>query len=531
MDIASLLGGIGLFLLGMSMMTEGLNIAAGPALKSILGSWTRSARRGLLAGMLITAIVQSSSATIVAVIGFVNAGLLSLTQAIWVVFGANVGTTTIGWIVALIGVRFSMTAFGLPAVGVGMLINLFFRDSARAAGFGRAIAGFGAFFIGIGLLQDAFAATEFNVANLGIDESRISGLLALVLAGIILTFTTQSSSAAIAITLTAVASGALALLPAAAVVIGANIGTTSTALLATMGGTAAARRTALSHVAFSVIAGAGAFVLLPLFVWGSGSGLALLGVSVDDTIKLAAFHTLLNLLGVLLIWPLAPALIRFLSRRFVSDDEAIARPQYLDANLAETPDFAALGLYLETRRALEFSMTFARDRILDGPARAAAAARRSIRELMGEIRHFVDGMMSSEPMSGAPAKAVPELVRVLQHCEELLVLPPEPSDDEAGREHRKALMVGVLTCLTMPHDGEEDSDTVRAAQAAADEAYGTLKDLLLRQLHYGEASVDVVDRDLAWAQALKRISYVACRARLRLLNARNSADRSGALKA
>src|SRR5690606_28152459 len=133
-DLVALLGGIGLFLLGMNLMTDGLNLAAGRALKSILGSWTRSAQRGLLAGMLVTAIVQSSSATIVAVIGFVNAGLLSLTQAIWVVIGANVGTTTIGWIVALVGVRVSMTALGLPLVGIGMLINLFFSNMVRVAG-------------------------------------------------------------------------------------------------------------------------------------------------------------------------------------------------------------------------------------------------------------------------------------------------------------------------------------------------------------------------------------------------------------
>src|SRR5690606_17015464 len=176
--------------------------------------------------------------TIVAVIGFVNAGLLSLTQAIWVVIGANVGTTTIGWIVALVGVRVSMTALGLPLVGIGMLINLFFSNMVRVAGIGRAAAGFGAFFIGIGLLQDAFAGIGFTVADLPIDETRSSGLLAFVGVGIALTLTTQSSSAAIVITLTAVASDAIALLPAAAVVIGANIGTTSTAILATLEGTA-----------------------------------------------------------------------------------------------------------------------------------------------------------------------------------------------------------------------------------------------------------------------------------------------------
>src|SRR5690606_36912135 len=155
--IASLLGGIGLFLLGMQMMTEGLKLAAGNALRSILKSWTGTNLRGLLAGVLITALVQSSSAVTVASVGFVNAGLLTLSQAVWVIFGANVGTTTTGWLVALVGIKVDVGVLALPLLGIGMLLRLAAGVNARRAGLGSAVAGFGAFFLGVGILQGAFS--------------------------------------------------------------------------------------------------------------------------------------------------------------------------------------------------------------------------------------------------------------------------------------------------------------------------------------------------------------------------------------
>lgn len=519
MSITILLGGIGLFLLGMSMMTDGLKVAAGPMLKSVLGSWTSSAPRGLLAGAFITAIVQSSSATTVAVIGFVNAGLLTLTQAIWVVFGANVGTTTTGWLVALVGIKISMTALGLPLVGVGMLAYLFAGERARLAGLGRALAGFGIFFMGIGVLQDAFAGLAPSLADMGLDGSGLAGLLGFVLVGVVLTLTTQSSSAAIAITLTAAGSGAVALMPAAAVIIGANIGTTSTAGFAAIGGTAAARRTALSHVAFSLLAATAAFALMPVLLGASSLALGLLGLTDDDPTRLAAFHTLLNLLGVVLIWPLAPFLVRSLSRLFASSEDEIARPRHLDANVVGMPELAVSGLYLETRRALGLCIEFARDRMESGPARPAATRRLHIRALMTEIRRFIDNMTAHQ-LSGRSGKAVPELVRALQHGEELLELHPGDAGEagsQAGSQAR--LAAAVLECLAIPAEDPDSKAVLNACQKTTEKAYDGLKDELLGELARGGASVEAVDRALAWAQTLKRMGYVARRARFRLISA------------
>lgn len=152
--IGMLLGGLGLFLLGMLLMTDGLKQAARPLLGRVLGWSTRTRWRGLLAGMLVTALVQSSSAVTVATIGFVNAGLLDLGQSLWVLFGANVGTTATGWLVVLIGFKIKIEVAALPPIGVGMGLRLSGPQTRRAA-LGTALTGFGVLFLGIGFLQQA----------------------------------------------------------------------------------------------------------------------------------------------------------------------------------------------------------------------------------------------------------------------------------------------------------------------------------------------------------------------------------------
>lgn len=155
-SLAGLLGGVGLFLLGMELMTDGLKLAAGPQLTRLLAGATRSRRRALASGVLVTAL-QSSRVVTVAAIGFVNAGLLSLGQVLWVLFGANVGTTITGWLVALVGLKFKVEVLALPLLGLGMLLRLTGSGQRRGA-IGQAVAGFGLLFIGIGVLQETFTA-------------------------------------------------------------------------------------------------------------------------------------------------------------------------------------------------------------------------------------------------------------------------------------------------------------------------------------------------------------------------------------
>jgi phosphate:Na+ symporter len=352
--IGMLAGGVGIFLLAVGMITDGLKLAAGTGLRTILGRWTRSPAHGVFSGFMITAIVQSSSAITVATIGFVNAGLMSLSQSLGVIFGANVGTTVTGWLVAFIGFEVNISAFSLPMIGLGMVLRLSGAQSRRAA-IGTALVGFGLFFIGIQILKDAF---EGIVAGLEVDRftlDGVSGLLLYLGMGFLMTVLTQSSSAAIAITLTAASSGLLGLYAAGAMVIGANVGTTSTAVLSVIGATANAKRVAAAHVLFNGITGLIALLLLPLLFLIINAITSLLDVEPIPTVTLALFHTVFNVLGVIIMLPFAARLASFLSRQFSSKEEILGQPQHLDKTLLSTADLALNAAVLELQRLAKLS--------------------------------------------------------------------------------------------------------------------------------------------------------------------------------
>lgn len=305
----SLLGGLGLFLLGMTMLTDGLKLAAGRALERMLEAWTRTWLHGLFTGVLLTALVQSSTAMTVAAIGFVNAGLLSFTSALWVVFGSNFGSTVTGWLVAWLGFKLKIDAFALPFIGIGMALKLTGEGSRRGA-LGMAMAGFGLLFLGIDMLKQGFEG--LGPQALPSLSGDAAGVALSVLVGVVLTIVLQASSAALALALTAVGGGMMPVEAGAGIVVGANVGTTLTAILAAIGATSNARRLAAAHVLFNVLTAVVALALFsPLLglihalgVWLTGSG--------DAVMQLVLFHSLFNLLGVLLMLPLSAPLVRFL---------------------------------------------------------------------------------------------------------------------------------------------------------------------------------------------------------------------------
>ena len=194
--ISNLAGGLGLLLMGMSMMTEGLKLASGSALRNILAIWTNSRPRALLSGLLITGIVQSSSAVTVATIGFANAEMLTLEQAVWVIYGSNVGTTMTGWIVALVGFKVNIEALSLPLIGLGTLLK-FSSSHTRTSSIGMALVGFGLLFLGINFLKDAFVNLDNTLVLPEFSGPELLQTLFYLAAGVVLTTVMQSSSAAI----------------------------------------------------------------------------------------------------------------------------------------------------------------------------------------------------------------------------------------------------------------------------------------------------------------------------------------------
>ncbi len=536
--IASLLGGIGLFLLGMQMLTDGLKVAAGNALRSILKSWTSTNWRGLFAGVLITALVQSSSAVTVASVGFVNAGLLTLSQAVWVLFGANVGATTTAWLVALVGIKVDVVMLALPLVGIGMLTRLAARANVRRAGFGAAIAGFGAFFLGIGILQDAFSEIAPRIGEWSVGADGWAGTIAFVGIGILLTLLTQASSATVAITLTAAAGGAVPIELAAATVVGANIGTTSTAWFASLGATPPAKRAAWAHITFNLVTGVVAVLILPLLLSASTALVSAADTAGDVPAVLAVFHTLFNVLGVVLIAPLAPSLVRLLSARFVTAEEQVGRPAHLDATLVGVPALALRGLVLELERMTKLAFELASRRIRGvQPEPAGRQQAEGLIQLGNAIRDFV-GEMSAGVLPDDVVAALPDLMRASQHLEDVATesealrgpRPARPSDAvhaEGASPDWTALREAVLAALT-PDGTPDDLD---ALARRLELHYEALKAVLLKAGARGRLPVDAMEEDLLRARRMRRVAESALKARRRLARWLALLDGAGAAEA
>jgi len=337
--LGALLGGIGMFLIGMMHLTDGLKQSAGEKLELYLNRGTNTKRRGFFCGFMLTALVQSSSVITVATIGFVNARLLSMGQAVWVVFGSNVGTTMTAWIVALIGFQVKVELFALPMVGVGAFLHVLARGVQLRA-FGGALLGFGLLFVGLDLLQGSLDAYKNSFMILGPSSFDVTHVMILLGMGFLLTVIMQSSSASMAMILTLVNAQVVPLELGAAAVIGANVGTTSTALLTTIGATANAKRVAWSHVSFNLVAGLVALLLLPLVsgVFAEAYSRQLMGG--NAAFWLAIYHSLFNLIGVLIMIPLEPSVTRFLSRRFKKPESNHFRLRFLDKNTITMPPLA-----------------------------------------------------------------------------------------------------------------------------------------------------------------------------------------------
>ena len=301
------LGGVGLFLLGMTVMTDGLKAMAGSALRTVLSKAAATPLSGAFWGAIVTLLVQSSSATTMTTIGLVSAGLLTFPQGLGLVFGANVGTTGTGWLVALIGLRVSLSSYALPIIFIGALTKLL--ATGRIASVGAALAGFALVLYGLTTLQQGMGGLAESLhpsdlpAALGATDvgwlAGSFGLLKLVFMGLAMTAVMQSSTAAIAVTLAAFEAGAIGLDQGCALIIGQNIGTATSSALAAIGASLTAKRLALAYVLFKVIAALIALAAFPFTTplmqrWQS---------AVDGLTLLAAYHTAYNVVGVAVLLP------------------------------------------------------------------------------------------------------------------------------------------------------------------------------------------------------------------------------------
>ena len=516
----NLIGGLGLFRLGMTMMTDGLKLAAGPALARILAGATRTRWHALGSGMLVTAMVQSSGAVTVAAIGFVNAGLLALGPALWVLFGANVGTTMTGWIIALVGLKFKIESLALPLIGVGVALRLTGEGKRRGA-MGTTLAGFGLLFLGIAMLQTSFTGLAGQV-ELPQGEGPLA-VLAQVAIGAAMTVLMQSSGASMAIALTAAQGGLLTAQGAAAVVIGANVGTTFTALLAAIGATPNARRAAAAHVAFNLITGTVALVLLPWLIGALGAASEALGLPHDPAAQLALFHSIFNILGVLLMWPLASPLTHWLQRRFKQRENDETQVQHLDDNVLPVPALAVEALVREVARVGHIAIRMTRA-ALNGASQADVTRDFAIvTQLDAAIASFVERMNRAAMLQHA-SERLAQVLRVLRYhettAEQAQAAAPlthtGPSQRFTQAPHDAFLThTDALLALCDPQADDPETATLDAAAQHMEVTYEALKASLLAAGAMGGTRLSDMEDALRRYSALRRAAQQATKARRR----------------
>lgn len=442
--VTTLIGGIGIFLLGMVLLTDGLKAAAGSALRSVLGRLTGGPLKAAASGAALTAIVQSSSATTLATIGFVSAGLLTFPQSVGVIFGANIGTTSTGWIVSVIGLKVNVATAALPLVAAGALMRLLGRD--RVASAGLALAGFGLIFIGIDFMQDGMAGLADRIDLGAISAEGAGGRVVLIGIGLVMTVLMQSSSAAVATTLTAVHAGAIDIEAAAALVVGQNVGTTVTAALAAIGAAVPARRTAAAHIGFNVLTGTVAFVLLP-FVSDATDAT---GLTDDPAIAVAAFHTIFNVVGVALLLPFTAAYAARIERLIPDRNRTLT--QHLDPSVAS---IAPVALEVARRTLITVAgvaYASAHALLVETP-RPHTVGRRTeeMSAAIGETRRFL-ALVRTSPDSGAEHARHVSLLHALDHLDRLT--------DALGEAHYAATLRGTTA-------GAQAAQTLAAALEAA----------------------------------------------------------------
>lgn len=314
---AELMGGLGLFLYGMRVMSDSIQRRSSGKMKNLLSIFTSNRFAGVLTGLLVTSVIQSSSATTVLLVSIVNAGLISLQQSIGVIMGANIGTTLTGWIVSILGFKFQINALALPAVALGTV--LFFSKKEKRREWGGIFIGFGILFLGLHVMKESVPDIKNNPEILAFlahfSEPNHLNLVVFILVGTLLTICVQSSSAAMAITITMAFKGWIGFPTAAAIILGENIGTTITAYLAALGMNVNAKRAARAHMLFNLIGIAWMFLLFIPFlnmieavIPGSAENAA------NIPIHLSAFHTAFNLVNTVLLIGFVPQITRLAER-------------------------------------------------------------------------------------------------------------------------------------------------------------------------------------------------------------------------
>ena len=335
-DAQEIAAGVAIFLFGMLMLEDGFKLFSGGTLERLLERATGSTSRSILFGIVSTTLLQSSSLVSVITISFLSAGLISLIGGVGIIFGANIGTTTGAWLVAGLGLKVNIASYAMPMIALSII--LVFQKAKPLRGIGYALGGLGFLFLGIHHMKEGFEAFKDQIDLLRFALPGLLGLIVYTLLGTTATVVMQSSHATMVLILTALAAGQITYENALALAIGANIGTTITAIIGALGANFQGKRLALAHLIFNTATATIALVFIAPLRDAVDAISSVVGIAPDDfALKLAVFHTIFNVLGVTLMLPVLHQLIVFLTRRIVEPVPDVSRPRYLNEAVDEFP--------------------------------------------------------------------------------------------------------------------------------------------------------------------------------------------------
>ncbi|WP_303850348.1 Na/Pi cotransporter family protein [Seleniivibrio woodruffii] len=418
------MGGLGMFLYGMKLMSEGLQKSAGDGLKRIIEKFTSNRFVGTFVGAIVTTVIQSSSATTVMVVGFVNAGLMNLMQALSVVFGANIGTTITAQLIA-----FKVTALAMPCIGIGVVFAMF-SSNAKLKYYGEIVLGFGLLFFGMETMTHSFAPLKDLkwFTDMFVFFSR--NPIAACFAGAALTMIVQSSSATVGITIALATTGIVDFTAASALVLGENIGTTITANLAAISANRTAKQAALGHFMFNLIGVCYMLVLLPVLIHfvdavtpGAVDFIAADGSKPNIARHIANLHTSFNIINTIVFLPFLPQLAKLCERIIKPEQNTMTKLLRLDANMLKTPSIAVAQAKKEVVNMSKISLDMLR---LSRESYNTKISKVSdikhmefkLDQYETEFNEFLS-LLSRQNISASTAKTIEELTHVIQNLEKL----------------------------------------------------------------------------------------------------------------
>ncbi len=336
-EVTEIAAGVAIFLIGMMALEGGFKAFTGGALERVLARSTDRLWKSLSFGVVATTLTQSSSLVSVITISFLSAGLLGLTQGVGIIFGANLGTTTGAWLIAGLGLKVNIAAYAMPMLVFGVVLS--FTSSKALKGLGGVLTGLGFLFLGIHYMKEGFETFGQSIDLAEYAVPGIAGLLLFTVIGIFATVIMQSSHATLVLIITALGAGQITYENALALSIGANVGTTITAIIGALSANIEGRRLAGAHLIFNVTTGVVALLFIGQFVVAVEVGSAWLGIAADDhTLKLALFHTLFNLVGIALMLPFMKQMVSFLQSYLKPRQQNVSMPRFINDTMFQLPD-------------------------------------------------------------------------------------------------------------------------------------------------------------------------------------------------